>query len=156
MYNDFPPHIRFSSLRQVFIPNAFHVGFLAVRLATEQVVLLLLGFLPSSVIPPPIRIHSLPSGDGTTGPQVPSGDGTTGPQVPSGDGTTGPQVPSGDGTPGPQVPSGDGTTGPQVPSGDGTTGPQVSSGDGTTGPQVAAALRDSFSSLSPRHHRQDK
>jgi hypothetical protein len=69
MYNDFPPHIRFSSLRQVFVSSAFHVGFLAVRVAMEQVVLLLLGFLLSSVTPPPIRIHSLSSGDGTKGPQ---------------------------------------------------------------------------------------
>jgi hypothetical protein len=42
MYNDFAPHNRFSSFRQVFVPSAFHVGFLAVRVATEQVVLLYL------------------------------------------------------------------------------------------------------------------
>jgi hypothetical protein len=50
-YNEFPPHICFSSLRQVFDPSAFNVGFLAVRVATEQVVLLLLGF-------PPVVSHS--------------------------------------------------------------------------------------------------
>ena len=41
-----------------------------VRVAMEQVVLLVLGFLPSSVIPPPIRIHSLHSVVGTKGPKV--------------------------------------------------------------------------------------
>ena len=44
MYNEFPSHIRFSSLRQDFVPSAFHVGFLAVGVATDRLFSYLLVF----------------------------------------------------------------------------------------------------------------